>query len=229
MPQRKKSSYRRKKKTSRRISPYVRYASGQGTPSGFPRQKTLAIRWNDQVQLQSTQGVVVTRPYRANGPYDPDATIAPGQQTPIGLQNMTKFYSRMIVVMSRCRVRWLPGSGGGPLSSPAYVGCCLDDDAQFAYAEPNDYIEHKKGSSSLFTAERGMVTTWSNFDVRKFFNIKDPKDNIIEYGSSLTSTPINQAYFTLWAAGMQGANATVNADITIDYIITFSDPKDPET
>lgn len=221
---RKKYPVRRRRK----VNPFVRYSSGQGTPAGFPRQKTMSIRWNEQVQLQSQQGVVVTRPFRANGPYDSDATVAPGQQTPIGLQNLTKFYGRMIVTKSRIRVRWLPGSGGGPLSTPAYCGVCLDDDAQFAYAAPTDYIEHKKGSSTLFTSERGMVTTWSNYDIRKFFGVKDPADCIIEYGSTPTAIPINQAYFTIWAAGMQGSNATLNADVTIDYLITFSDPKDPE-
>lgn len=208
----KKRSYRRK-----RQSLFNRY-----TPSGLPTQRVTAMRYNDVIQLSSTSGVLATHYFRANSLYDPDYTSA-GHQ-PMGFDTMATMYNHYTVLGSKITVRVRNPASSSASQVPYYIGCYLTDDLSTGYTTASEFIESKRGTSRI--GQWIYPLSLSNkYSAKRFFNLTDVKDNS-QLKSAVTTNPTEAAYYALWLEGVGPDTLSVSLDVTMEFIVSWSEPKE---
>lgn len=191
-------------------------------PSGGPSQRTVKMRYSQSVVVSSTSGVMGTTIFRANSIHDPDYTGV-GHQ-PMGHDTWQTLYNHYVVLGSKISVRLLPSATN---ASPAIAGIYLSDGSTAPYLTGTTFIEAKKGTFSTFVPDQSRPKNLvSKFSAKKFFNVKDVKDNIPTLGSSFGNTPSDASYYQLWYQTLDGSTESIQAVVTIDYIVAMSEPKD---
>lgn len=217
-----KTTIKRYKKRPNTVSIYapIPKPNLQGFVSGIPKIRTAHMRYSENVSLTSTSGSMDSIQYRANGVYDPNLTGI-GHQ-PFGFDTWETLYNHRMVIGSRIYVSFI---GTGALISAA--GVYLSDDTSIPYTTADGFIEAKKGTWAIMAArETRSPTLQSSFSAKRFFNITDVKDNFDRLGTIGTQNPAEQALYNIWYQEQSGATNTVYAQITIDYIVQYSEPKD---
>ena len=212
---------RRSKKTRGKMSSRI-----QGIPNGFPPTRTAHLIYNDVIQFTSSTGLLNSHLFRCNSIYDPDYT-GTGHQ-PFLSDTWAGMYNHVTVKGARIKVRWMNGAGETAIDVPAYVGVYLGDGTTVPYSSASTFIESQKGDVKLIKSDGSYPTTSCNFSLKKFYNIDDVKDNYYRFGHS-TSTPTppsDVAYFIVWLQAVGSHTATLTADITISYIVEYSEPRD---
>ena len=218
MPRRykKKKTYKKKK--------YVRKRRlrSMGVPNGMPTQRLCKLRFANTGQLTSATGGLATASYCANGIFGCDITAAPAGQ-PMGFDQWASLFNHYVVLGSRITVEWAL-----PNQNHLYVaGTYLNDDNTLIYSKFADFKQARKGTQRVLVNQRNCVTTSSNFSAKKFFNVKDIKDNTDRLGGSITTNPSEQAVFVIYGQPMDGAsNMSCRYLVTIDYIVAWSEPRD---
>ncbi len=221
MPRRyKKKKVYRKRRTYRKrgykslVSNYV--------PSGISTTRVANLRYVETIQLSSSAGTLDSHAFSANSIHDPNVTGI-GHQ-PMGHDTWASLYNHYVVLGSKVTIRIAPGN----IKSSSMVGVLLTDASTPPYTEASTFQEARKGSVRLIAEEQGKaVILSSKFSAKRFFNVKDVKDNVQRLGADSNVSPTEQAYYIVWA---QSQTATFSANYTcvvqIDYIVAYSEPKD---
>lgn len=219
MPKRKLIRSRRRrriKRRQRRRNPLYR------SLPAVRKKATVKFRYATTVPtLTSTAGGLVKYDFSANGCYDPDQTGI-GHQ-PFGWDQWTVFFNHYAVIASKIRCYWTTDG-----TANAKCGIYLSDD-NASYLNAADFIEAKRGSFSIINQQRSSAKTSSTFSMRRFFNIKDAKDNYDKLGSPVNANPTDQATYSLWYESEGTTTSSVAMVVVIEYIVAFSEPKDIST
>lgn len=221
-----KRVYRRKRYT-RRPRRFNRISRWGGISLESTFRKAVKFRFVTHVKLDASAAPAVVQ-YRANSPYDPEYAI--GGSSVLKWSYYQNLYKRYICVASRMKVTTL-GENAPDVANPSYPGVLtlyLSHDATGLTTWEN-YIAQGRGAYILTSGNPGAYTkkTMScRFSAKKFFNIKDVKDNFIDFGCDTNANPPADAYYILTQEGMQTAAnpQAVNCLVVIDYWCIFSEP-----
>lgn len=222
MPRRYKKKIKYKRKTYKRKKNGYRSLVSNYVPSGMSTIRTANLRYVEQITLVSTVGLLDSYTFSANSIHDPNVTGV-GHQ-PMGHDTWASLYNHYVVLGSKITIKVAPKI----VASTSMVGVLLTDAATPPYSDSDTYQEARKGSVRMISEEQGKpVTLVSKFSAKKFFNVKDVKDNVNRLGADSNVSPTEQAYYIIW---VQSKSGTINADYTvivqIDYIVSYSEPKD---
>lgn len=218
--------YRRKKKTAPRrrrrrtkvsSNPFTKVGQ-QVAPSGMPTKRVAKLRYSTVVGMGNAVGVVNNYVFRANSGFDPDWSGS-GHQ-PMGWDTWTSLYNEYVVIGSRINVRWKQSLVG------TYAGVFLSASPTLGYTTASEMIEAQKGTTRLLSPQREAGRSFATYSAKKFYNIKDIKDNTDRLGASTGANPAEGAYFQIWSqAADSSSEFSLLADVLIEYIILFSEPK----
>jgi len=214
----------RKKRANRRFK--RRIAKPAKSLLGFPKEQVVRMRYSDWYAANAGTSGTVNYNYRANSVYHPDAT-GTGHQ-PSAFDLWSQFYDHYVVIGSKITVTFNCATSSAT-SAPTIVGLLLNDDTTLTPTVPLAVIENRLGSYATFVPNSiNKKTLRLTFSPKKFFGIKDIKDNIGRLGAQVTANPTDEAYFTIYVGALvPGENPdAVNGLITIDYLVKFSEPKD---
>lgn len=210
----------RKKRTRRRYKRRRRYAPrNMGIPSGMPLQRIAKLRYCEQITLTSTLGAMVSHAFSANGLYDPNLT-GTGHQ-PMGYDQWAGLFNHYVVLGSKLTMRI--NSDGG---LQGITGVYLSDDTTIPYSDGVQIVEAKRGGSVVVANQRNQVSVNGYYSAKKFFNVKDVKDNLARLGASVTSNPTEQGSYIIYFNTLNGTTESLNIIVQIDYICLFSEPVD---
>lgn len=224
-------------KKTKRKNPYKRYRTqgrrkgmyrnvyrprltGSGVPSGMPIQRVANLRYCQTFQLTSTTSSIVSQVFRANSIYDPDYSGL-GHQ-PMGRDQWAALYNHGVVIGSKINVQCISPS---PETELFWTGCMLNASTTVPYGSATAFVEARKGSYKLCNPTQGK-SNWltSMFSAKKYFNIKDIKDNLDRLGFQVGNNPTEEAAFIVWMQALNSGTVTAEYVVTIDYIVLFSEP-----
>lgn len=204
---------RKKRRVIRRRKPMI--ARGP-----FPVTKVAKMRLCLPLQtFACTNGALSKLGVYANFPYS-------GTNYAYGWNQWSALYNNYAVLGSKCTVYH---TGYTNLEgSNAMMGIYLSDDTT-NFTTWTTMIEAKRGTYRQISENLNSRTTSavSKYSAKKHYNIKDVKDNIDRIGSTMTAAPQDSAFFNVWFQPInQTSGATYYANIIVDYIVLFSEPKD---
>lgn len=217
-----KATGKKRKRTKRRKTYRANPRSliSMGVPSGMQTSRVGNLRYVEQLTLtaQSALGVYV---FRANSLFDPNFT-GTGHQ-PMGRDQWATLYNHYVVLGSKCKVTFCPQS----VATTAMCGVYLTDTSGAPYTDSDYFQEARKGTTKLLSGVQGKKeTVITKYSAKKFFNVTNVNDNISRLGSGMESTPSEDAYFMVWIQDKTAVAQAVTVIVEIDYIASFSEPKD---
>ncbi len=178
------------------------------------------MRYNDQNNITSSSGLLGKFVFSANSIYDP-STTGTGHQ-PMGHDTWATLYNHYVVLGSRIMVQVIPSDP----AAPSLIGIYLNEDPTLEYTNSSSLIEAKKGTwKTIIPSITRPQTVTSKFSARKYFNVTDVKDNQNRIGGTMGSNPTENASFIVWYETTDNLSSTVRCIVTIDYIVSFSEPK----
>lgn len=205
-------------------------------PSGMPMVRTARMRVVHRFSMEISNALTAFTVI-ANGPQAPIGAALTGtsvidEHQPMGFDQWQQLYNHYIVKGARCRVEFNgPPTSDDPVLASS-VGIYLSDNAAPSYTRPTTYREAKKGQvRSVQTRSRTPTIVTGYYSPRKFFGIKDIKDNY-QLGASVDAIPgqANQAIWVIWGCAedreIPTEAYTTYGNVTVDYIIEFREPKD---
>lgn len=217
MPRRK--TYRRKKKRTYRRRK-KKLAPFQGVPSGFPLQRVQKLRYVDKDTFTCTSGILVSDHWGANCAFDP--YLGAGGHQPMLFDTWSAMYNHYVVLGARCQVQFSSVQG-----EDFVAGVFLNNDIVMPYTSYPGYIEARRGGVKYLTNQTNTKTAYCNFSAKKYFNVKDVKDNIGRLGSTIAGNPSEVAVFSVWGQPLdQATTQTLTMVVIIDYIVLWSEPRD---
>ena len=212
-----KRTYKKKKRYARKRK------APMGKSMGFPKERTVTLRYVDYIASASSIGAMSKQQFRANSIYDPNFTST-GHQ-PYCFDQWSLFYNHYQVISSKINVQFCPKNDNASVA-PSVVGIYLSDDTTI-FSDWGTIAETGRGPVKLLSAyPSDKITSLStSFNLKKFFNRSaDPGAT-----SALVSTnPTEEAYFNIWYQAMDQAATTpvIQGKVTIDYKVRFFEPKD---
>lgn len=195
----------------------------QGVPGPYSTQTKFKLRYVQSAPLTCTTGVLQSYVFRANSIFDPDLT-GTGTQ-PCGRDQLALIWDHYVVLGAKITVTF---SQDASQSAANIVGVHLKDSSTTAYGTVEEYMMAGAGKWKTLNGVQTTPKTMSqNFSCRKFFNLKDPSDNVTRVGATFGNNPTDDAYFhvMLQSTGASAATTVVNALVQIDYIVQCSEPK----
>lgn len=188
--------------------------------AGLPPVKRQTMLYCTQKSIGLT-GAFVETYFRANGPWDPDASA--GGYSPLAYPFWEQYYGHQVTFKSMIRVHLVRSN-----RDVAY-GVYLADDANIPYTGLAEFVEAGRGSWNIHKENAVTQNTcFSMFDAKKFFNCANPRDRMDSIGSKTSGTPSEEATFVFWLAAIDQSVSALKVDIVveIDYDIQFSEPAD---
>ena len=224
---RKRRTKRAPRRGRRRYRKFPISSLSTGNPLGLPIQKIAKVRYATDVTLVSSAGVMAKHFFRANGLNDPDQTGT--GSTPAAHTLMTDLYNHYVVLGSKITVIWSNASAQTGALAPTRVGCYTDDDHSVAASSYVTLIENGKGTSRILGSgganDYKNTATVGKYSAKKYFNVTDVKDNTDRLGAATSSNPTELVGFLAWVQALGSGSATVQANVIIDYIVAYSEPK----
>lgn len=237
MPRKHKPRNRRRRR--KKESSYRKRIRRALVPFALPKQKTVKLRYVQFIALNPTAttgagdyGQVQHR-FNANSIYQPDVEAAgPNYNQPLYTNTWKALYNKYVVNGSRITVKCSPTSNTN--SIPGYLAIHLDDDGTLTETYKGPELVQQLGTkSTIIQSNAGSDTMRSlsnNFSAKKFFNINDMKDNFDRLGAAVTANPSDTAVWFVVAGALNDPTpsdmARIDCMVTIDYVVTFSEPKD---
>lgn len=220
MPYAKKRNYKRRKSYRRRT--YL---------PRVPQNKNnqlVKMRYITGIELNPAAGGIDTHDFRANSIYDPDKTTGAGDHKAFGYDQWQEMYNHYVVLGAKCNIS-VTSSAASTLA-PAAVGIFLSDDSTIAAVGATELMEQPYSKWKVIPHTYGVKPTFLShkFSSKSFFNIKDVKDNLTRVGASFGANPLEEAHFIIWCGPPDEATdvGTFYVTVTIDYIVSFSEPKE---
>lgn len=199
--------------------------------AAFPQNKTVVMKYSvmKNPSLFAGPNPAAIYDFCANGIYDPDVSI--GGTYPTGYSNWAAFYNHYIVKSSICKVTfWVSDEGANDHRIMGTLG--LDDDQTLTYPSAMVLIDRPTYKHKIINCRTGQApiqTISTKYSARKFFNIKDSKDNFLRIGAPIGSNPTETAIFKAGIVDLDdttsGGGPAVNMLLQITYVVEFSEPK----
>lgn len=186
----------------------------------FPTKTVRQLRYNDDVPISSTGGVMTSYVFSANGMYDPNITST-GHQ-PMGYDQIMLYYEHYHVFRCRWKVvfRNLGGYGG-------YAGVRIDADVG-AIVSPSDAIENGRMVYGPFDV--GTALTWREFSgtvnipaVQGMTRANFLASEALRGG--ISSNPSEQTYIHCLMWNPNGQNMAGRINVTLEYTSVFTEVK----
>lgn len=179
------------------------------------------IRLNPSAGSQGTAG----HDFVANSLFEPDLSGTSHQ--PMGFDQIMTLYDHYTVLGSKITVQF------NNLNDNIYTcGITLQDDVgtTASITETREHPQTVFASLGSVTGKSTLVLT-NKFSTKRFFNRKHPVDDSDLRGDAATiqaQNPIEQAIYNIWAiaaGGIASDPLVIDANVTIDYISVFTEPK----
>jgi len=192
--------------------------------SGFPKTKIVNMRYADsyEISLNSTPGALTSLKWRANSVFDPDFTNV-GHQ-PMGYDQWALFYNHYVVLGSKISIGL---TGVAAAADGAVVSnLSLQASGTNAYTTMSEFIEKGLGSTKLLQGFLGNSNTkqLASYSAKKFYNVKDVKDNLDRIGAAFGANATDPAFYYLSIQGQPSVR--LHMIVIIDYIVLMSEPND---
>lgn len=235
MPARKKTWNRKRKATKRyqrkrgkryqRKSRRLNQTIGGTLISGVPSTRLVKMRYVATVLLTSTGGLSSQYCFRWNSIYDPDFTSTGAQ--PIGYTQWSNMYKNYTVVGAKLQSDWAFTNSDGV---PVNYGIFNQTTTTALSANP-DFLD-SQGMGKIYLVNPYVNGSGSNrhvksfFSARKWFNIKDVKDNQMNIGAPFGSNPpaTGDAYCFLYMKPNAAGTTSAYVKCTFTYLVLLSDP-----
>jgi len=220
MPRRSKMSKPRKytKRNYRK-----KRSSGNTTRQiAFPTNKIVKMRYCETVNIDLTLGTAQYI-FSANNLHDPNHT-GTGHQ-PLGYDQWPTWYNHYVVLGSKIKYFITPVDNVSAARAIS-IGCYVADDAT-STTDVQTLIEQGRGSYALKGAlsdKPAVIST--KYSAKKFFTVKDVKDNFDRLGASFGTAPTEAAFFILNIETQASTSDTFTVLAVIDYIVCLSEPKE---
>lgn len=219
---RRRRAYRKKRYAKRSVLSFSK--------APMPNRFATKLRYAESFSINPpTGGVAGTYVFVANGLYDPNVT-GTGHQ-PRGFDQFMTMYDHYTVIGSKITATFTSAGIVGT-SGPLTVGIALKDGTLTA-SNKNDYMEGRNVKSGVLLRAAGSdeahkITLSKSFSTKKFLGVSHPLSSNVLRGS-VSSNPIEDAYFHLFAQIMTGAvdSAPIEVQVVIDYLTVFTEPKQP--
>lgn len=188
----------------------------------FPVSKVAKLRLaTDEQVISSVSGALGTLNVYANWPYF-------GTRHAFGWDQWTALYNQATCIGSKITI-YHHGTGTAS-ATPFLVGIYLTDDST-NYTDYRTLIENRRGNFMRCTNNISSYQPRQKhtFSAKKFFNVKDVKDNVDHLGASTASVaPANEALYKVWMQPVDRASTTsCTLTCVMEYIMVFAEPKDP--
>lgn len=188
------------------------------------------VRYVQDIILDPPAQGLAIAPFACNSCFRPSQGAQTGHQ-PMRWDQLTQFYSEYVVVGAKIKVtRMTPYSTDG-VSIPDCWGIYLDNNVN-APPRYRDMIESGRGKYRLSNATNAMrsQSITMGFSLKKYFNLKDVKDNFTLFGAEVSANPAKMAYFNIWCGALDEdsmANPPPTSYLVqIDYAVLLSKPRD---
>lgn len=189
----------------------------------LPKTQYVRMRYVDSILISGSTGVIGTQKFKLNSLYDPDQT-GTGHQ-PMGRDQWEVLYRRYGVVGVKATLRWNFATGTSPIEVGGFVSPLVSLTAT-SFSEIDEQGTAKSSTLSASSAYP-YLTTKHYFSAKKFFNIRDMKDNMSDVGQYFGSDPSRIAYLHLFAqAADLTSSISVRVHVTLDYVVMLAEPKE---
>jgi len=228
---RRRTTFRRKRRPTRRTSRKTykrRRTSIPRTARGwkpFGNTRIARLTYCDNFTLDPGANSTAGKLFRANGLYDPDATVGLGHQ-PYGFDQLMAVYNRYVVLGSKITVTAMPSG----LNSALIIAVKLSDNAALLSTTPTVLQEQPgykyKMISNASAAVQPRIT--ATYSARRMcvpgFMYND------QYIGTKNLDPADQWYFTVLTANPSPTIDNVNMyfNVRIDYVAKFMNPVELE-
>lgn len=221
----KKRVVRRKRVFHRKHKMY----KGVSTVANIPRFQKF--RYVDTVNINSVAGGVNSCVMAANNPNDPcsnNVTLA--AHKPMRWGQVSYFYKRYMCIGSKITVKYIGQQADNQPMTAIYIWLDLDSNMTPTQGYLSNIESGRaKGVMINNVINSRPVTLSKTFSAKKWFNVKDLKDNQqTGLGAEVGADPTKLAYFILGCQAANGTSTTTFAtfSICIDYVVLFSEPQD---
>lgn len=227
MPARKRTTKKRRPRKYTRRTARKKWSPTSGAVTIFPHSKVAKLRYCTNYTLDSIYGAISHDYVNVSNPYAPESS---GGHQPLGWDQYASYYNHAIVLGAKVSFKVLDyttGQGG-----PAVIGSYISDGSTAPFTTYTTFVENRRGPYRILTNQRNVVSWSTKFSTKRFFNVTDVKDNFSRLGISTAGTgPTDAAHCFLFYQCLNSTDASsvVIVQITIDYIIAFSEPKDVPT
>jgi len=196
---------------------------------GFPKTNTIKLRYVDSVSINPGVLTLNYHQFRANSCFDPDFT-ATGHQ-PMMFDMWSSLYNHYVVLGAKIEVKFLFNSTT-PVSGGVIYGINLSDDTTITN-DPTTMMEQGLSKYMVMGSQQSLATVGSapslshTFSAKKFFNVKDVRDNVTRLGAMVTANPSEVAIFNVFCGSLTSTDITsIQCLVTIDFIVQFNEPKE---
>lgn len=188
----------------------------------FPLSRVAKLRLTTgNMELTQTGGAIATLDVYANWPKY-------GTREAYGWDQWSTLYNNAVVLGSKITV-YNRGQYNTAGTFSAFMGGIYLSDDTTNFTDWQTLVEARRGSFMTVSSAAGTrAKCTAYFSAKKFFNVKDVKDNMLRLGNGVsTSLPQNEAIFKVWCQPMdKSSNGTNYFTAIIEYIVLFSEPKD---
>lgn len=186
----------------------------------FPLSRIVKLRYmSNQQDLVCTSGALATVNVIANQP------VFAGNY-PYGWNEWSALYNHYVVLGSKITVYQFGQDDTNTSKIFGFMGCYLGDDAT-NYTDYATLIENRMGRFCRASSDSSLSKTGGYFSAKKFFNVKDVKDNLDRLGSSVSGAPSELANFKIWAQPINKTSSqTFYCNFLVEWIVSFSERKD---
>lgn len=208
----------RRRKVAKRKTPVHR--------GPFPVTAVAKMRWlSELVFLTATGGVLASRAFNVSSIASIDPVGSPTHQ-PFGYDQWSALYNHYVVLGAKVTARAV-GNTTTVSAIPGCFGAYIADDTS-AYTSYRSFIENKRGSWRMICNTSDIRSTVvSKYSPRKFFNIRDPTDNISRIGAAINASPSESAHvFVYWQPADEVTTSSLYVLVTVEQLVLFSERKD---
>lgn len=200
----------------------------------LPKVKYVRHRYAESTQLFINNSFSDQIVYSLNGLYDPHISGGSGagvNHQPYLFDQMNALYNTYCVLGAKITIHLRPGSNGNTYAMNVYGETSELTSVQYpgsiALEKPGVKVARFAASSTnVYTPARKMTFWWS---AKKGFRAKDRTELISneDYNGNGSNNPLVQQflYLTMQAHALQQTTAVLAADVIIDYIVAWTEPK----
>lgn len=224
-----RKNIRRKPKRTFKRRPYTRktYRRKTALSIGMPMRKVVKMRYVQSIVLDPSSTSGDYRTFWANGIFDPDYT-GTGHQ-PFGHDQWALLFNHYVVIGSKITCIITPSATGTTM--PVVATLALTDDNTYSVTNATLMCEQNRTRYKLIQPSSNKPVYMSKtFSPKKFYNITDVKDNLQRIGATFGGSPVDGAFFAVIISptdpNVTDNPPSFNVWVTIDYIVSLSEPKE---
>lgn len=223
----KKNGNFKKTKTKKSNKKYKKYSKKifWTTPSWYPfgKKRTCKLRYHEIITVDPSVGVAGSYTFSANGLWDPNIS-GTGNHQPYGYDQLMQLYGRYTVLGAKIRVT--------AVTTNAYyiMGVKLSDNVVLNTNVVMEIMEQPGFNKRIIGNNASAISpsVVNKFSAKKFFGRKGSILDDDTLGGTISANPADQAFFivVLMPATSGQDVATATFQVTVDYIATFTAPRE---